>query len=70
VAWSLLPDDVHARTVFRTVAGTNRVIDDATWTRARAWAIALNTAYLQGEFTTPERYAVAQRGLAAALAGP
>ena len=70
VAWSLFPDDPVARGEFRTIAGTDRPIDEPTWTRARAWAIALNVAYLQGDYTTPERSTVAQRGLAAALAGP
>ncbi len=70
VAWSLFGDDDRARGEFRHLTGADRPIDDATWTRARAWAIALHVAYLQGEFTTPERITVAQRGLAAALGGP
>ncbi|HET8930227.1 MAG TPA: phosphotransferase [Acidimicrobiales bacterium] len=70
VAWPMFPDDDRVRSTFRTVAGTHRAIDDATWTRARAWSIALGVAYLQGAFTTPERTEIASRGLAAALAGP
>ncbi len=70
VAWSLFGDDLRARGEFRAVAGADRPIDDATWTRARAWAIALGVAYLQGEYVTPERLAIARRGLAAALDGP
>lgn len=70
VAWSLFPADPDARAEFRRFAGSVRPVDDATWTRARAWAITLNVAYLQGEFTTPERLDVAREGLAAALTRP
>ncbi|MBS1847806.1 MAG: phosphotransferase [Actinobacteria bacterium] len=69
IAWALFGDRADARARFREVAGTRRPIDDATWDRARAWAVALNVAYLQGEFTTPDRVAAAQRGLTAALSG-
>jgi aminoglycoside phosphotransferase (APT) family kinase protein len=41
VAWMLFPPDT--RLVFRTAAGR---VDDATWSRARAWALALGLAYL------------------------
>lgn len=68
VAWSLFADRPDAREEFRAVAGERRPVDHATWARARGWAILLNLAYLQGEVVTPERTAVAQRGLAAALA--
>lgn len=70
VAWPLFPDDPGSRRTFRERAGAERPIDDATWSRARAWAIALGVAYLQGEYVTAERLAVARRGLVAALSGP
>lgn len=70
IAWSLFPSSPDVRATFREIAGVHRPIDDATWARARAWAIALNVAYLQGEYVTPERLAVARRGLAAALDDP
>ena len=47
VAWFLLPD--HALDAFRQAAGTRRAVDDPTWDRARAWALALSVAYLSGE---------------------
>lgn len=67
VAWMLFPDDPGARAHLRRVAGADRPVDDATWTRARAWAIALSVAYLQGEFVTPVRLEAARRSLAAAV---
>lgn len=70
IAWSLFPESSDVRGTFREIAGATRPIDDATWTRARAWAIALNVAYLHGEYVTPVRLAVARRGLAAALDDP
>ena len=68
IAWSLFAGSPGARSRFREVAGSNQPIDDDTWARARGWAIALNVAYLQGEFTTPARVTAAEQGLAAALA--
>lgn len=67
VAWSLFADAPDARNEFREVAGANRPIDHATWARARGWAIALQVAYLQGEFVTPVRMDSARRGITAAL---
>lgn len=68
VAWALFGDDADARRRFRTVAGERWPIDDATWRRARAWAVALNVAYLQGEHSSRAMLLAAQRGLAAAIA--
>jgi aminoglycoside phosphotransferase (APT) family kinase protein len=47
LAWLVLPASVRAR--FRQAAGAGRPVDDATWERARAWAIALGVAYLSGD---------------------
>ena len=46
-AWLVLPASV--RPDFRRAAGRSRPVDDATWARARAWALALGVAYLQGD---------------------
>lgn len=46
-AWLLLP--VSVRPHFRRAAGLSRPIDDATWMRAQAWALALGVAYLSGD---------------------
>src|SRR5699024_11042511 len=47
LAWLVLPASARAR--FRRAASARRPIDDATWGRARAWAIALAVAYLGGD---------------------
>lgn len=47
LAWLVLPASVRAR--FRRAAGAERPVDDATWGRACAWAIALAVAYLSGD---------------------
>jgi aminoglycoside phosphotransferase (APT) family kinase protein len=45
VAWMLLPPS--ARPIFRASArAPHAPIDDATWTRARGWALALGLAYV------------------------
>ncbi|MGV3760659.1 MAG: aminoglycoside phosphotransferase family protein [Actinomycetota bacterium] len=63
LAWLVLPASVRAR--FRQAAGSRRPVDDATWGRARAWAIALAVAYLSGdEVIAP----IGARALAEALA--
>ncbi len=60
VAWIVLPD--HARAAFREAAGTVVPIDDHTWSRARAWSLALGVAYLHGDERTAAigRHAVAE----------
>lgn len=47
VAWTVLPGPVRA--VFREAAGSALPVDDHTWDRARAWALALGIAYLHGD---------------------
>ena len=44
VGWMLFDDDHRA--VFRVAAGTHLPIDDATWQRARAWALYLAVMFL------------------------
>lgn len=63
VAWGLLPLAAHA--TFRAAAGD---IDDATWQRARAWALSLSIAYLASSADNPTVAAVGRRGLAGVLA--
>lgn len=62
-AWTMF--DATARATFREAAGATREVDDATWRRARAWAVALGVAMANGD----ERVArFGRRALAAALA--
>lgn len=66
LAWLVLPPAVRDR--FRAAAGAARPVDDATWGRARAWAIALAVAYLSGDEVIA---AIGARALLEALAdGP
>ncbi len=58
VAWMLL--DAPDRDVLRAAAGA----DDATWTRAEAWAVALAVAYLEGSPDGSPMLDVAHRTLA------
>jgi aminoglycoside phosphotransferase (APT) family kinase protein len=64
VAWSLLP--AAARPALRAAAGP---VADATWTRARGWALALGLAYLAGSSDDAAMTAMGRRTVAAALAG-
>lgn len=70
IAWPLFGDDAEARARFRHRAGAKTEIDDATWRRARGWALALAVAYIQGEHTDEAMERFARRGLAAALTYP
>ena len=63
VAWGLLPLDAHA--TFRAAAGD---VDDGTWRRARAWALALAIVCLASSADNPTVAAVGRRGLAGVLA--
>lgn len=61
-AWTMF--DAAARTTFRAAASATHEVDDATWRRARAWALALGVAMANGD----ERVAAfGRRALAAAL---
>jgi aminoglycoside phosphotransferase (APT) family kinase protein len=63
-AWMLLP--AAARPHLRDTAGA----DDATWARARGWALALALAMLSGSADDPVISGIGQRTLAAVLADP
>ena len=65
VAWMLYPDDV--RPVLRAAAGD---VDDATWARARGWALALGLAYGGHAADNPAYAALSARTIAAVLADP
>ncbi|HYI60708.1 MAG TPA: aminoglycoside phosphotransferase family protein [Acidimicrobiales bacterium] len=64
VAWSLLP--AGARPVLRAEAGYAG--DDATWDRARGWALALGLAYLAHSADAPAYGTLGRRALTAVLA--
>jgi aminoglycoside phosphotransferase (APT) family kinase protein len=61
-AWSMLP--AHARLTFRRAAGD---IDDDTWQRARAWALAFGVAYVARSADDPRMTRVGHATLAAVL---
>lgn len=66
IAWMLLPPD--ARAVFRTLTcGRDGWLDAHTWTRGRAWALALGVAYLAHSRDNPAFAARARKTIAAAL---
>jgi len=64
VAWMVLP--VEARAAFRSAVGG---VDDDTWARARAWALALGLAYVAGSADNPMFSRLGVRVIAEALAG-
>jgi aminoglycoside phosphotransferase (APT) family kinase protein len=61
-AWTLLPPD--ARPTFRHAAGD---IDDATWTRARGWALAIGAACLASSTDDAMIASIGRRTLDAVL---
>lgn len=65
VAWMLLPLD--SRAVFRRSVGD---VDDATWIRARGWALALALVYLANSADNPMIANVGRRTLDAVLDDP
>lgn len=62
-AWTMF--DAAARATFREAAGAVHEVDDATWRRARAWALALGVAMANGDEQVAR---FGRRALAAALA--
>jgi aminoglycoside phosphotransferase (APT) family kinase protein len=65
VAWMVLPAADHQ--AFRHAAGAWPPVDDATWQRARAWALALAVAYLAESDDNPAMASIGRRTLAAAV---
>ena len=65
VAWMVLPVDVHP--AFRLAAGIGLAIDDATWARARGWALALSVAMLSFSDDDPTIAGIGTRTLHAVL---
>jgi aminoglycoside phosphotransferase (APT) family kinase protein len=58
-AWLLFPDSPVARNTMRQMSGC----DDACWTRARGWAIALATVILSASSDEPKMAAMAAAAL-------
>lgn len=65
VAWMAFPQS--ARPAFRAAAGRARGVDDATWQRAEAWALALGVAILANSADNPPYRALARRTIEAVL---
>jgi aminoglycoside phosphotransferase (APT) family kinase protein len=65
MAWMILPD--NDRNAFRAAAGQVTPVDDATWQRSRAWALALAIAYLASSDDNPAIATIGRRTLTAAL---
>lgn len=63
VAWMMFPPEARER--FRAAAGT---VDDATWARARGWALALGLVYVAGAADHPTITRIGHEVLAAVLA--
>lgn len=63
VAWSMFPPGV--RTALRDAAGA----DDATWARARGWALVLGLACLASSADNPVIAGIGRRAVSAASAG-
>jgi hypothetical protein len=59
IAWMVWPDVAHR--TFRVAASTETPIDDATWARARGWALALSVAYLASSQRPPAAAGTAPR---------
>lgn len=63
IAWALFPPS--ARDTFRAAAGD---VDDATWARARAWALALGAVVKANSADNPAYHRLGDRMLTAVLA--
>ena len=65
-AWILLPSST--RSTFRDAArGSANPVDDHTWMRARAWAVALGLAHAASSRGDPAMAALGLRAVEAAL---
>lgn len=67
VAWMLFP--AALRPAFRAAAGERRPVDDDTWARAEAWALALGVVILANSADAPAFAALGRRTIDAVLAG-
>jgi aminoglycoside phosphotransferase (APT) family kinase protein len=65
VAWMLFPPEVRPR--FRAAAGD---VDDATWRRARGWALALGLVIAASSADNPSYAGLGARTIAAVMADP
>lgn len=66
VAWMLF--DSASRTVLRDAAGARRPLDDASWARAQAWALALGVAIAANSADNPAYAGLAARTIDAVVA--
>jgi aminoglycoside phosphotransferase (APT) family kinase protein len=66
VGWMLFDEVDRAR--FRAAAGAQRPVDDASWARAHAWALALGVAIAANSADNPRYAELAHRTIAAVLA--
>lgn len=64
-AWVVLAAGGRRR--FRDVYAAAAGLDDDTWARAQAWALALGVAYVAGSADHPEVATIGRRAIAAAL---
>jgi aminoglycoside phosphotransferase (APT) family kinase protein len=64
-AWMVFP--AEARRTFRSAYAATDEVDDATWIRARGWALVLAIAYIAGSKDDPIIGEVGRRTLAAVL---
>ena len=65
-----LHGDLHPGNVLVAGGVVGAVIDDDTWARARAWALALGVAIVAGSGGEPRYTRLGREAVAAALAGP
>lgn len=65
IAWMLFEED--GRSVFRNAAGVDFPIDDATWSRAEAWALHFAVLYMLHSADNPRFRRMGRRLLAALL---
>ncbi|HEY3337132.1 MAG TPA: aminoglycoside phosphotransferase family protein [Propionicimonas sp.] len=68
VAW--LAFDASARARFRVQCDLSGTYDDATWTRAWAWALGLAAVFSQSSDNMPALAAIARHGLTETLGDP
>jgi aminoglycoside phosphotransferase (APT) family kinase protein len=68
VAWMMGWPATASRAFRAVVEAWSPWVDDATWTRARGWALALGVAYLAHSLDNPIMDAIGERTVAAVLA--
>jgi aminoglycoside phosphotransferase (APT) family kinase protein len=69
LGWTMFDPPARERFLTLATAGVDAADREATWARARGWALALSVAYLAGSADNPPLRTIGERGLAAALSG-